>query len=54
MLWAIFLMSCLIAFTWTWNIKKIAFSDFSDRISYSLGAGTGAIIGLYLIKLFVK
>lgn len=54
MMWAIFLMSCLIAFTWTWNIKKIAFGDFFDRISYSFGAGTGAILGLYLVKLLVK
>ncbi len=48
----------LVSFTWSFNVKKVAFGTMSDRIVYSLGAMTGSLIGLgtsdFLIKILTK
>lgn len=38
----------LISLVWTFNVKKVAFGTWVDRIIYASGACTGTIIG-YLI-----
>jgi len=47
----------LISFIWTLNVRKVAFGDFYDRISYSAGAAVGTLFGYfishYITKLFL-
>lgn len=37
-----------ISFTWTFNVKKIAFGSNTDRIIYAFGAATGTAVGYFL------
>ena len=45
-----------ISMIWSYNIKKIVFGTFTERIVYSLGATAGSLLGLYtssyLINIF--
>jgi len=50
----VFLCGFMISFIWSWNVKKVAFGTFSDRITYSLGAAFGSLIGLYVSTLILK
>lgn len=50
---AILCIGFLIAFIWSYNVKRIAFGTTWDRLAYSFGASIGGVLGLYLIKLFV-
>jgi hypothetical protein len=50
----VFFGSLTISLIWSWNVKKIAFGSFKDRMYYSLGAGVGSILGLILSKFFFK
>ncbi len=36
-----------ISMIWSYNIKKIAFGTFTERVIYSLGATVGSLLGLY-------
>jgi hypothetical protein len=36
-----------ISMVWSYNIKKIVFGTFSDRVFYSIGATIGSLLGLY-------
>ena len=38
----------LISFLWTFNVKKVAFGNMSNRVYYSIGAATGSIIGVVI------
>lgn len=48
----------LVSFTWSFNVKRVAFGSTADRVIYSLGAMTGSVIGLamsdFLIRLLTK
>ena len=48
----VFFGSLTISLIWSWNVKRIAFGSFKDRMYYSLGAGVGSILGLILSKFF--
>lgn len=50
----IFLASFTISLLWSYNVSKIALSDFKRKLIYSFGAGFGAIVGYLLINLFIK
>jgi hypothetical protein len=53
----VLIASFLVSFTWTINVKRIAFGRTSDRILYSLAATCGSIAGLLsseLISNFIK
>jgi len=41
-------VSFLLSFTWTFNIRRVAFGGFKDRWVYALGAccGTGSGLGV--------
>lgn len=41
----------LISLVWTLNVKKIAFGDWIDRITYASGAATGSITGVLIGEL---
>jgi hypothetical protein len=41
----------LISLIWAWNVKKIAFGGWSDRIAYASGAAVGSGLGLLIGKL---
>lgn len=49
----VFICSSLISLLWAFNVSKIALSDLSQKIIYALGAGTGAVTGLFLVKCFL-
>lgn len=49
----VLIVSFLISFIWSFNVKKVAFGSLKDRIIYSLGASTGGLIGLYISKLII-
>jgi hypothetical protein len=49
----VFICGVFISLAWSFNVKKIAFGEWKDRIYYSLGAGLGALIGSILANLFI-
>ena len=49
----IFFASFTISMLWAFNVSKIALSDFKRKLIYSLGAGSGAVVGYYLINLIL-
>lgn len=38
----------LISLIWTFNVKKIAFGNWVDRITYASGACAGTVTGYYI------
>jgi len=44
----IFFVGGLISLVWSWNVKRVAFGNWKERITYSLGAGSGSLAGYYL------
>jgi hypothetical protein len=38
----------MISLIWSWNVKKIAFGTWNDRIYYASGAAFGSVAGAYL------
>lgn len=50
----IFITSFMISLLWCFNVAKISLSSTKYKLIYSLGAGCGAISGLYLIKIILK
>jgi hypothetical protein len=42
-----------ISFLWTANVKRAAFGTMTDRITYSFGAMTGGLLGLFLAKIII-
>ncbi len=48
----VFVCSTLISLLWAFNVSKIALSDLREKLIYALGAGTGAITGLCIVKFF--
>jgi hypothetical protein len=41
----------LISFLWTWNVKKAAFGNMTDRLTYAGGAALGTVCGVVAMKL---
>jgi len=48
----IFVSAFLISLLWTFNVSRIAVSTIKQKLIYSLGAGTGAICGVFITQLF--
>lgn len=44
----VLVVSFLISFIWSFNVKKVAFGSMRDRIVYSLGASIGGLTGLFI------
>lgn len=44
----VLIVSFLISFIWSFNVKKVAFGSMLDRIIYSIGASIGGISGLLI------
>lgn len=44
----VLIVSFLISFIWSFNVKKVAFGTMSHRIIYSLGAAFGGFLGLFI------
>ena len=44
----VLVVSFLISFIWSFNVKKGAFGTMSHRIVYSLGAAFGGFLGLFI------
>lgn len=42
------IVSFLISFIWTFNVKKVVFGSMTDRVIYSLGAAIGGLSGLLI------
>jgi hypothetical protein len=49
-----FIVGFLISFVWTYNVKRIAFGKFWERVIYALGAAVGTIIGLFISIFFYE
>ena len=49
----VFICSSLISLLWAFNVSKIALSNLKQKITYSLGAGCGAITGMFLVKFLI-
>ena len=47
----IFIVGFLISLLWTFNVSRIAVSTIKQKLTYSLGAGTGAVCGVLLTQL---
>lgn len=50
----IFICAFLISFIWSYNVMKVAFGTFKDRLTYAIGAGLGSLLGTWIIYLAVK
>lgn len=50
-LWAVLVVSFSISFVWSFNVKRVAFGNLRDRITYSAGAAIGGAVGLLVGKL---
>ncbi len=46
--YGVLIVSFLISFIWSFNVKKVAFGKMKDRIIYSVGAAIGGITGLII------
>lgn len=46
-----FIVGFGISFVWSFNVKRIAFGTFNDRVVYALGAGLGSLLGLVFSKM---
>lgn len=46
-----FVVAFFISLTWTYNVKKISISSMSERVTYSLGASCGCVLGLVIAKM---
>lgn len=44
----VLIVSFLISFIWSFNVKKVAFGSLKDRVIYSLGASIGGFSGLLI------
>jgi hypothetical protein len=49
----IFIVSFLISLLWCFNVSKISVSTRASKLIYATGAGTGAVTGLLILKLFI-
>ena len=49
----VFICGLIISLIWSWNVKKIVFGTFNDRIVYAFGAAFGSLLGLILSKLIL-
>jgi len=50
----VFIVGTMISIVWAWNVKKIAFGTWPDRLVYALGAGIGSLSGLLLSTLIYE
>ena len=50
----VFMCSFLISLLWAFNVSKIALSDLRQKLIYAVGAGTGAITGLFIVNYFLN
>ncbi len=50
----VLIVSFLISFIWSFNVKKVAFGTNRDRVIYSLGASFGGLSGLIIGKIIVN
>jgi len=48
----IFVSAFLISLLWTFNVSRIAVSTIKQKLIYSLGAGTGAVCGVFIYQIF--
>jgi hypothetical protein len=44
----VFSCGFMISLIWSWNVKKIAFGTWTDRLYYASGAAFGSVAGAYL------
>jgi len=49
----VFICGLIISLIWSWNVKKIVFGNFNDRIIYAFGAAFGSLFGLIISKLIL-
>lgn len=49
----VFIVSFMISLLWAFNVSKIAVSTINQKLTYAFGAGCGAVVGLYLVKLII-
>lgn len=49
-----FIVGFLISLIWSYNVKRISFSDKWDRYIYAFGAAVGTIVGLSLSELIYE
>lgn len=47
----VFVVSCLISLLWAFNVAKVSVSTLKLKLIYALGAGGGAVSGLFITTL---
>ncbi len=50
----VFLVGIAISLVWAWNVKRIAFGTWTDRVVYAFGAGIGSLSGLLISALIYE
>lgn len=40
----------IISFIWSYNVKKVAFGNITDRLLYSTGAAIGCVSGIFICQ----
>lgn len=51
---AMLICGFLISLIWTFNVKKVAFGGWKDRIIYAIGAMTGTGLGFWFSTFLIK
>lgn len=49
--WGMFIVGFVIAFLWSYNVKRIAFGTIKERLIYAIGAAFGGVAGLWIVEL---
>jgi hypothetical protein len=47
----VYIISFFISLLWTFNVAKISVSNLKLKLIYAVGAGCGAVTGLYLTNI---
>jgi hypothetical protein len=50
----VFTVGFFISLVWSYNVKKIAFGGWWDRVAYAVGAGVGGVVGLSVVRMCVQ
>lgn len=46
--------SFMVSFVWSYNVKRVAFGSFTDRLAYATGTALGSVSGLFTSQMVVS
>lgn len=46
--------SFMVSFVWSYNVKRVVFGSFTDRVAYATGTALGSVSGLFTSQLVIS